>query len=223
MTGELREKLLGSGAAVVGFADVGEALRGDISHLTRAVSIGVYRRLSEDTLKLLSALRKKTESRLRAGGYRYLGIPPDSDRVSHTFVSRLYPLFTHKIAATCAGLGWIGKNGLLINPEYGARLSLATVLTDAPLEPDSPVVRSLCGKCNLCMEYCPADAITGEEWSRNSPFPVLVDEERCAAHKKIARASGRKPNCGLCITICPYGRNNHKEAIHRHSNSLEDL
>jgi len=216
---DLRATLLASGATVVGFADVGEALRGDISHLTRAVSIGVRRSLNEDTLALLGSLQKKAEAHFRSGGHRFLCIPPDSDRINGTFVSRLYPLFTHKIAATCAGLGWIGRNGLLISPEHGPRLSLATVLTDAPLRPDPPVEESLCGACRLCMEHCPAGAVTGQDWCRNSPFPVLVDNERCSAYKKKARAAGRKPNCGLCISICPYGRKdrNHENMLERNN------
>ena len=72
-----------------------------------------------------------------------------------TFISKLYSLFNHKMAATSAGLGWIGKNGLLISTDYGPRLSLATVLTDAPLEPDAPMEHSLCGECMLCMKHCP--------------------------------------------------------------------
>ncbi len=206
MNGALRRELLASGAAVVGVARMTDGLQREIAHLGTAVSIGVDRNLNEDTVRLLLRLQKKAVRILRNDGYRYLSIPPDSDRVNTTFVSKLYPLFTHKMAATSAGLGWIGKNGLLINPDFGPRLSLATVLTDAPLQADAPVETSLCGDCGLCMEYCPSDAITGEEWSRRKPFPELIQLDRCASHKKKIRALHGKPNCGLCITICPYGR-----------------
>ena len=60
------------------------------------------------------------------------------------------------MAATSAGLGWIGKNGLLISPDHGPRLSLATVLTDARLRPDEPIEHCLCGECMLCIEHCPS-------------------------------------------------------------------
>ncbi len=206
MNGALRKELLASGAAVVGIARMKDGLQREIAHLETAVSIGVDRNLNEDTIRLLLRLQKKAVRILRKGGYRYLCIPPDSDRISNTFVSKLYPLFTHKMAATSAGLGWIGKNGLLINPNFGPRLSLATILTNAPLQADIPVETCLCGDCGLCMEYCPSDAITGEEWSRREPFPELIQRDRCASHKRKIKALRGKPNCGLCITICPYGR-----------------
>lgn len=202
----LREDLLRNGATIVGFADVTEALTEDIYHLKMAVSIGVNRNLNSETVKVLSNLQRRVVSFLKGDGWRYLCIPPDSDRRNETFISRLYPLFTHKIAATSSGIGWIGKNGLLINPHFGPRLSLATVLTDAPLIPDKPIESSQCGDCNLCRDYCPSRAITGNEWSRSNPYVKLVDRGPCNAYKKRIRAIEGKPNCGLCINICPYGR-----------------
>ncbi len=202
----LREELLRNGASVVGFADVTDALKGDIAHLRMAVSIGVNRNLNGETIMVLSNLQKRVIRYLRSWGYRYLCIPPDSDRQNGSFISRLYPLFTHKIAATSSGIGWIGKNGLLISFEYGPRLSLATVLTDAPLVPDRPIEFSQCGSCSLCRDYCPSKAITGNEWSRNNPYIELVRKIPCNMYKKRIRATKGKPNCGLCINICPYGR-----------------
>jgi epoxyqueuosine reductase QueG len=110
------------------------------------------------------------------------------------------------MAATSAGLGWIGKNGLLINPDFGPRLSLATVLTDAQLDADAPMQYSLCGDCTLCVQYCPSRAITGSEWSRSAPLVELVRLKVCRNHKETNRLTEGKPNCGLCINICPYGR-----------------
>jgi epoxyqueuosine reductase len=206
MKTELRKELLSLGAEVVGFAGLQGHMSGEIAHLDHAVSIGVARRLNEDTLCILVKLQKRAVRFLKSRGYRTLAIPPDSDRGKGTFVSKLYSLFNHKMAATSAGLGWIGKNGLLISPDYGPRLSLASVLTDAPLAPDKPVEHSLCGSCTLCMTYCPSQAITGSEWSRSSPFVELVKLSACRSHKATKRVTDGKPNCGLCINICPYGR-----------------
>lgn len=212
----LREELLKSGATVVGFALLRGLLGDEIAHLEMAVSIGVDRKLNEDTICLLGILQRKAARFLKMKGYRYLSIPPDSDRVNGTFISKLYPLFTHKMAATSAGLGWVGRNGLLINPYYGPRLSLATVLTDAPIQADTPIEFSLCGDCNLCMNFCPSDAITGEEWSRYEPFVELVRLDKCHSHKKNSKRLEGKPNCGLCINICPYGRKSYKDkSAHR--------
>ena len=212
---ELRNELLSLGAAVVGFADLRGYLTGEIAHLDRAVSIAVDRRLNEDTVSLLVKLQKRTVRDLKSRGYRTLAIPPDSDRKKTTFVSKLYSLFNHKMAATSAGIGWIGKNGLLISADYGPRLSLATVLTDAPLEPDAPMEHSLCGGCTLCIQHCPSQAITGAEWSRSRPIIELVRLDKCRGHKTTKRKTEGKPNCGLCINICPYGRRMGTEAISR--------
>lgn len=204
----LKQRLKDSGSTVVGFAAVEDVLSHEIAHLKRAVCIGVRSGLRDETIELLGTLQKEVGAFLREKGHRFLIIPPDSDRVNGTFVSKLYPLFTHKAAATCSGLGWIGRNGLLISSEHGPRLSLATVLTDADLEPDEPITASGCGECELCRKHCPAGAITGRQWSRSNPFPVMVNYKLCASHKLQRRAGGGKPNCGLCINICPYGRKN---------------
>ncbi len=206
MKTELRDELLNQGAAVVGFACLKGYMSGEISHLETAVSIGVDRRLNENTLSLLMKLQKRTVRVLKSRGFRTLAIPPDSDRKKGTFISKLYSLFNHKMAATSAGLGWIGKNGLLINREFGPRLSLVTVLTDAAIDSDMPVEHCLCGECSLCVQYCPSHAITGSEWSRSSPFVELVRLNACRSHKATKRLTEGKPNCGLCINICPYGR-----------------
>jgi len=206
MKTSLRRELLDHGATIVGFADLRGFLSGEISHLGRAVSIGVDRRLNEDTLSLLVKLEKRAVRFLKARGHRTLAIPPDSDRRKGTCISKLYSLFNHKMAATSSGLGWIGKNGLLISADYGPRLSLVTVLTDARLHPDAPMEHSLCGDCTLCVEHCPSRAITGAQWSRSTPFVELVRLGACRSHKTTKRQTAGKPNCGLCINICPYGR-----------------
>jgi epoxyqueuosine reductase QueG len=208
MNGALRDELLGQGAAVVGYAVLTGYLGAEIAHLDRAVSIGVARRLNEDTLGILTRLQKRAVRHLKAQGYRTLALPPDSDRKRDTFVSKLYALFNHKMAATSAGIGWVGMNGLLISPQHGPRLSLATVLTDAPLAADAAFETSRCGACTLCRDHCPSGAITGAEWSRANPFVELVRLGECRGHKAAGRQVAGKPNCGLCITVCPYGRPN---------------
>jgi epoxyqueuosine reductase QueG len=204
---ELRNELIEAGASIVGFAEVHERiLRPEIEHLDRAVSIGVSRNLNDGTVELLSELKRLTAAFLKSRGYKFLAIPPVSRGEKKTFISRLYPLFTHRIAATSAGLGWIGRNGLLINPEYGPRLSFTTVLTDAPLRPGSPFTKCMCGNCRMCVEHCPAGALTGNDWSRDDPYIELVDLRKCRGYKEKSRMLNGKPNCGLCINICPHGR-----------------
>ncbi len=63
--------------------------------------------------------------------------------------------FPHKTAAILSGIGWIGKSNLLITQEYGPRVRLATVLTNAPLLSDSPQKKSKCSSCSECVKICP--------------------------------------------------------------------
>jgi epoxyqueuosine reductase len=204
--GPFKRHLKRAGATLVGVGDVTDALPPDIGYLRRAVSIAVNKGLNADTVSVLIGLQKEAEKWLKGRGYRFLCIPPDSDRRKGKFVSRLYELFSHKTAATCSGLGWVGKSGLIINKDYGPRLSWATVLTDAPFEPDRPVQGSRCGDCDYCVRHCPSGAISGRLWSVEEPFRELVRYEQCRSLKTARQGFEGKPNCGLCITICPYAR-----------------
>lgn len=207
---QLKRYLRSAGATLVGVGDVSDALAPDIHHLNRGISIAVRNGLNRNTVRYLIRLQKMTEEWLRMNGYRFLSIPPDSDRRTEKFISKLYVLFSHKTAATCSGLGWIGKNGLVINSQYGPRLSLATVLTDAPFKPDRPIKESLCGSCTLCVTHCPSEALTGHLWSTEEPYRQIVNYDKCSSLKNGRRLFEDKPNCGLCINICPYSRNGFK-------------
>jgi len=102
---------------------------------------------------------------------------------------------SHKHVAAAAGLGWIGRNNLLVTPRYGARVRLATVLTDLPLEPDEPLPWG-CGDCYECLAACPAGAIK----ERPEDFDHLACYERI---KEMVRAAGIRQNiCGLCVKAC---------------------
>jgi epoxyqueuosine reductase QueG len=211
----LKEQLRREGATLVGVGDISEALSKEIAHLNRGIALAVNRSLNRDTVTLLRRLQQLTETWLKAHGFRSLSIPPDSDRIHDKYIAKLYHLVSHKTAATCAGLGWIGKNGLLINKRYGSKLSWATVLTNAPLEPDSPMSESQCGECDLCVKHCPSGAFTGKQWSRREPRKKIVHYEKCRTLKKERRLFEEKPNCGLCVTICPFsrsGRTKHAKA-----------
>ena len=202
----------------MGVGDITEALSRDIAHLNRGIAIAVNRGLNRDSVSLLLRLQRSTEKWLREQGFKSLSIPPDSDRINGKYIAKLYHLLSHKTAATCSGLGWIGKNGLIINKRYGSKLSWATVLTNAPLEPDCPVDESQCGDCDLCVRHCPSGAIAGKMWSRREPMEKLVNYEKCRSLKKERRLFEEKPNCGLCVAICPYSRNGHKRAVNGKQN-----
>lgn len=114
----------------------------------------------------------------------------------------------HKTVATNAGLGWIGKNCLLVTPQYGSAIRLASLLTDAPLSCGVPVKESKCGGCNQCVKACPAHALKGILWNRTVERDVMLDKEACwnmqiELTKKMTNYESEFL-CGRCFAVCPY-------------------
>ncbi len=101
----------------------------------------------------------------------------------------------HKRVGALAGLGWIGRNNLLVSPAAGARFRLVTVLTDYPLETDRPLDFG-CGTCRACGTVCPAGAIHDR--------PEEFDHQGCYAQLQEFRRSGivNQFICGLCVKAC---------------------
>ncbi|MDF3001813.1 MAG: hypothetical protein K0Q48_1932 [Bacillota bacterium] len=86
----------------------------------------------------------------------------------------------HKKIAMLAGLGWIGKSNLLVTREYGSALCMCSVLTNAPLPiQHKPIIRPLCGKCNVCRDICPAKVIHGSNWEEGIHRDLIVDVYHC--------------------------------------------
>lgn len=112
----------------------------------------------------------------------------------------------HKTVAARAGLGWIGKNCLLVNPKYGSALMLSSLLTDAPLRCAEPIETSRCGGCSRCVDACPAHALRDTLWSAGMPRGEIADVEACAKKRgEIMRAQNlTRPMCGRCIGVCTY-------------------
>ena len=91
-------------------------------------------------------------------------------------------LFSHKLAAHLAGLGWIGKNCLLITPEYGPRIRLVTVLTNCELASGFPM-EGKCGNCQVCADVCPVSAIKGTEFSESEGIEMRFDVNICGNYR----------------------------------------
>jgi epoxyqueuosine reductase len=102
---------------------------------------------------------------------------------------------SHKKVGRLAGIGWLGRNNLLVNPLSGAQFRLATVLTNMPLEPDVPL-ESDCGECRRCLSCCPAAAIK----EKKEDFDHLA----CFEKLKEFRRSGLVGQfiCGICVRAC---------------------
>jgi epoxyqueuosine reductase QueG len=102
---------------------------------------------------------------------------------------------SHKHVAQAAGLGWIGRNNLLVNEQFGSRIRLVTILTDLPLAIDSPSSKD-CGSCRDCLSVCPAGAIS----ERQVDFDHLRCYEQLRTFAKTLHFSHNI--CGVCVKAC---------------------
>jgi epoxyqueuosine reductase len=109
--------------------------------------------------------------------------------------------------AALAGLGWQGKNSLLLNKQMGSFFFLAEIICDLSLPPDGPV-KDYCGTCTRCIDACPTDAI---------PEPYVVDGSRCISYLTIElkdaipnqfkeQMEGWVFGCDICQDVCPWNR-----------------
>jgi epoxyqueuosine reductase QueG len=102
---------------------------------------------------------------------------------------------SHRLLGWAAGLGWWGRNNLLVNPKHGSRVRYVSVLTDAPLAADRPLERD-CGKCVACLRVCPADAIKAgrEEFRLDLCYQKLCEFSRIPFVGQHI--------CGVCVKAC---------------------
>jgi epoxyqueuosine reductase len=89
-------------------------------------------------------------------------------------------ILPHKTIALLAGLGWIGKDNLLVTREYGSGFCMCTVLTDAPIISENKArMTPQCGTCDVCETICPGKAISGKNWDLGCKRERLVDIKLC--------------------------------------------
>jgi epoxyqueuosine reductase QueG len=212
---ELKKFVLQEGASLFGVAETSavkdkfhllspKALQG----LERAISVAFHLsdRVLEDVVEgptklyffhyqrvnmLLDELALKINNFIQSQGWEALPIPASQlvdweKQLAH---------ISHKHVAVQAGIGWIGRNNLLINPHFGARVRLITVLTNMPLQADQPAVFG-CGECYACLTSCPSQSIKKD--------PKDFDHIGCYHQiKALVKAAGISQNiCGLCVKAC---------------------
>ncbi len=139
-----------------------------------------------------------------------------ADRAARRAAARLSIDFRYRVCvdstplaersfAAAAGLGWIGKNGCLIDREHGSFLLLAEIITDLDLPVDEPIAE-LCGSCTRCLEACPTGAFVE---------PAVLDSSRCLSYWTIEhrgplpdavkeRLGDQVFGCDVCQDVCPW-------------------
>jgi len=133
------------------------------------------------------------------------------EQIGHKIPNRYYtdtgPILERELAQR-AGLGWIGKNSLLINPKAGSTFFLAEILLGIELEPDTQIITDHCGTCTRCIEACPTDCILPNR---------TLDARRCISYLTIELKEDipveLRPlmgdwifGCDICQQVCPWNR-----------------
>jgi len=178
----------------------------------RAVAVSYRHHNHEVINQRLDLLVSRVSSLLQREGYQALPIPA-TKRVD---AERICAVFSHKLAAHLAGLGWIGKSCLLVTPEQGPRVRWATVLTDAPLPATGEPMEERCGNCSQCVEICPVQAFTGEAFRESEPREQRYDASKCSRYFAAMREKDAElAVCGLCLYVCPYGKQGNPERTSR--------
>jgi epoxyqueuosine reductase len=171
-----------------------------------------YLDLYKQTNRHLSMLIHKIAGELKQMNISTIVIEPtvSDDQLDNEYYRTLRTDFSHKMAATQAGLGWIGKTALFISKKFGPRLRLATILINHPLPySDNPIKESQCGKCSVCVDHCPAQAANGKLWNINVDRDEFYNPFKCREKCKELSWENMKQNtpiCGICVSVCPVGK-----------------
>lgn len=138
----------------------------------------------------LDQIAARAVSYIESSGYKSFHVPASQI----TDWADLTGSISHKEVARLAGLGFIGRNNLLVNPLYGAAVRLVSVLTDMPLTENVPIDAG-CGDCRVCVSVCPAGAISEEV----GDFDLGKCKEKLSWFKK--HLVGHHI-CGVCVKAC---------------------
>ena len=232
---KIMEEIVGSkfdplSGYIYGFADLSGLLTGEYSRFSLGLSIGKrlvdqmvdpvvngptreyyhhFKKANQD----LEIISNEIISELIGNGIGCMAIIPSMPLSGQEFKPYLKDLrykLSHKMVATRAGLGWIGKTGLFVSEAFGPRLRLVSILIESSTTVKAiPTEVSKCGTCNICVTKCPAQAANGYSWSINVDRDEFFDARKC---REKCLEYGRQMFgedvgvCGICVAVCPRGQ-----------------
>lgn len=228
----IKKRLVPSGDYIYGFANLKGLLADEFIDYQYGISIGKrldnkivdqiengptpeYFYYYKDVNYELNALATSICSELKEKNVNCIDIVPSIPPLSNEFkpyAEKLRYKVSHKMIATRAGLGWIGKTDLFISKDFGPRLRLVSILIDRPVKITRKTFDvSQCGKCDICVKRCPAQAANGILWDINTDRDVFFDAHKC--REKCQELSKLLLNedttiCGICVSVCPFGKRN---------------
>lgn len=156
----------------------------------------------QDAKKVLEKILVQLKKLLEQYEIKYY-IPP----VAQNNEMDLTAPFSFKFAAVNAGLGWIGKNDVVITEKYGPRVRLSVVLINEEFVYGKKILNSNCPEnCRKCVDVCPHKALHNVQWNINSLRSDIIDYRLCNERRSLyLKTQGRKNACGLCMAACPFG------------------
>ena len=204
---EIRKELTNRGAAFVRFVDVSHLPEQQNQGLNKAILFGLP--LTPEFIREVSETEDYVEQLIRNNrqdedefSLKELEAGRMADELADFLQSRNHLAFSqsdknlesngcydfqnhstvlpHKTIAVLAGMGWIGKNNLLITNELGSALSMCSVLSNAPLPTSSnPEIHPKCGNCTICKNVCAVGAIEGINWEKSISRDERIDVHKC--------------------------------------------
>ncbi|MCU0461209.1 MAG: hypothetical protein MUF36_04230 [Bacteroidales bacterium] len=165
----------------------------------------------------LSGITWKIHADLKKKGIDSLPVAPTiskgDESYNEEYLRTLKVDLSHKMVATRAGLGWIGKTDLFVSRAFGPRLRLVSILLrQDPGISSIPVTESECGECKVCVVKCPAQAANGKLWNIRVNREQFFDPHKCrekCAELALEKLKVNERICGLCVSVCPYGKTKH--------------
>lgn len=160
-----------------------------------------YQELYNTTNQLLDRTAYQLSVFLNNQGFASIFLPRDGYGNLEILWRKPIAGFGHVYAGKYAGLGTIGLNNMLLTPEFGPRVRLVSVFTEAKIEGLPVIKKELCPKCGLCARLCPVDAFKPDK----DRVIAEMNKNRCTKRHQDLRKQSCWP-CGICAKVCPIGK-----------------